>query len=61
MTPSQIKSLRKRLGLSVYDFATALGFSKANARTLVWRWEHGERVPSPQTVMIMKLLEERVK
>jgi DNA-binding transcriptional regulator YiaG len=56
MTPSQVRRLRKRLGLSPEDFAAALGFSGDHVRITVWRWETGKRKPSAQTVALMKLL-----
>ncbi len=56
MTPAQIKSLRKRLGLSPECFVAALGFTRDHARITVWRWETGKRKPSAQTVTLMSLL-----
>ena len=56
MTPSRIRSGRKRLGLSCSEFAQALGFTGKQKHITVWRWETGNRVPSPQTVTLIKLL-----
>jgi DNA-binding transcriptional regulator YiaG len=56
VTPSQIRSLRKRLRLSAEGFAAALGFTGEERRITVWRWETGRRKPSAQTIALMKLL-----
>ena len=36
------------------DFASRLGFAGKDRRITVWRWETGKRVPSPQTVLLMR-------
>ena len=51
-----ICSLRKKLKLSRDDFASQLGFTGSHRRITVWRWENGKRVPSKQTVLLMKAL-----
>jgi len=56
MTPSQIRTLRKKLKLSPEDFAARLGFAGKSARITVWRWEMGKRKPSAQTILLMKKL-----
>lgn len=56
MTPVQIKRHREALGLSPEQFAAKLGITHPESRSTVWRWEHGKSSPSPQTVMLMKLL-----
>jgi DNA-binding transcriptional regulator YiaG len=56
MTPSQIRTTRKRLGLSCSDFAAALGFTCKSKHITVWRWETGNRAPSAQTIALLKLL-----
>jgi DNA-binding transcriptional regulator YiaG len=61
MTPTQIRTLRKKLTLSPEVFATALGFAGEDRRITLWRWEKGKRKPSPQTVLLMKGLLHRFK
>jgi DNA-binding transcriptional regulator YiaG len=56
MTPSQIRSARKRLGLSCSEFAAALGFTGKQKHITVWRWETGNRVPSAQTITLIQQL-----
>jgi DNA-binding transcriptional regulator YiaG len=56
MTPDQIRALRNRLKLSPEDFAAAFGFTGNDRRITVWRWDTGKRMPSHQTVMLMKQL-----
>jgi DNA-binding transcriptional regulator YiaG len=61
VTPSQVRTLRKRLGPSAEDFSAVLGFSSAHARVTVRRWETCRRKPSAQTVALMRQLSERLK
>ena len=56
MTPSQIRSARKRLGMSCSEFAAALGFTSKHRHIAVWRWERGDRKPSEQTVLLIRQL-----
>jgi DNA-binding transcriptional regulator YiaG len=56
MTTAQIKSARKRLGLSCYEFPAALGFIGKNRHITCWRWENGDRMPSAQTIILIKQL-----
>jgi DNA-binding transcriptional regulator YiaG len=56
LTPSQIRTALKRLGLSRSEFASALGFTGKSKHITVWRWETGKRKPSAQTVALMKQL-----
>ena len=56
MTPSQIRRLRKSLGMSVREFAAALGYSPRNGHVSVYRLENGDRKPSAQTLLLMKQL-----
>ena len=52
MTPTQIRALRKRLGLNCAQFGALVGVS---GRT-VEDWEQGRRVPGGPAVMIMQML-----
>ena len=52
MTSSQIHSLRKSLGMSVREFAAALGYSPCNGHVSVYRLENGDRRPSQQTILL---------
>jgi DNA-binding transcriptional regulator YiaG len=56
MTPSQIRTARKRLGLSGAAYAAALGFTGRHRAITVHRWETGERKPSAQTIVLIKML-----
>lgn len=59
MKPQEIRTLRKSLGLSVKQFAAALGFTGKHASVTVYRWETGARKPSIQTVKLMELLTKK--
>jgi DNA-binding transcriptional regulator YiaG len=48
--------LRKSLGMSVCEFAAALGYSPRNGHVSVYRLENGDRRPSQQAIMLMKQL-----
>jgi len=55
MTPAEIRTARQQLGMSVKQFAAALGVQEQTAR----RWEidagkKSHRKPSPQTVMLLR-------
>lgn len=52
MTPTQIKALRKRLGLNTTEFGALVGVS---GRT-VEDWEQNRRTPGGPAVMIMQAL-----
>jgi transcriptional regulator with XRE-family HTH domain len=56
MTPAAIRKMRKSLGLSPEELASRLGFVGKNRRITVWRWETGNRVPSAQTITLIKHL-----
>jgi hypothetical protein len=46
--------------MSVREFAAALGYSPRNGHVSVYRLENGDRSPSRQTIMLMKLLAKTV-
>ena len=50
LSPSELRDLRERLGLSQGNLATWLGYS---LRT-VQRWENGDTVPKPATVLFLR-------
>jgi DNA-binding transcriptional regulator YiaG len=56
VSPSKIRSIRKALGLSVNEFAEALGFNGPNRNVTVYRWECGLRTPSQQTMLLIRQL-----
>jgi transcriptional regulator with XRE-family HTH domain len=56
LPPSQIRTLRKSLGMSVREFAAALGYSQFNGQVSVYRLENGEREASGSTLMLLKQL-----
>ena len=61
MTPKQISDLRHVLKLSADKFAEKLGFTGKNRALTVYRWENGQREPSPQTILLMKQFAKRTK
>lgn len=56
MTPSQIRSLRKRLRLSGDAFAESLGLTGRHRGLLVYKWEAGTKKPGPQSTLLMRQL-----
>jgi DNA-binding transcriptional regulator YiaG len=56
VTPGAIRSARRRVGMSHREFAEALGFAGKQSHITVWRWESGKRMPSPQTITLIKQL-----
>jgi DNA-binding transcriptional regulator YiaG len=56
MTPSAIRTARKRLGLSYDEFADALCLKGKNRSITIWRWERGDRKPSEQNLALIKQL-----
>jgi DNA-binding transcriptional regulator YiaG len=52
MTPKQVKSLRKKLGITQSELARKLGVG----RSAVNNWERGSQSPLPMAVKFMKLL-----
>lgn len=57
MTPSTIRELRRRLGLSQAAFASALGLDGQHRRQEVRRMEAGEREPTGPQKRILALLD----
>ena len=53
-TSEQVRGARAVLGMSVVDFAEAVGVS---AHT-VYAWEEGARSPKPTAVKLMRMLVE---
>jgi DNA-binding transcriptional regulator YiaG len=56
MTPSQIRSLRKKRRETGEQFAAVIGLKGKHRRKTVWAWETGERKPGPQSILLMKQL-----
>ena len=59
MKPSEIKSLRRLLGLSQPQFLEKLGIEVSNpnaARQMVSRWECGVRMPSAAAQALLRAL-----
>jgi DNA-binding transcriptional regulator YiaG len=61
MTAAEIRSARKRLGMSLREFATALKFTGKSRNITAYRWELPEsspsfRRPSAQTITLIKQL-----
>ena len=58
MTPTEIKQIRRELGLSANGMAKALGMGVHGGRT-VRRWEAGDIVPHPHTQAAIRRLHGR--
>jgi DNA-binding transcriptional regulator YiaG len=54
MNPSQMRRMRKRLGMTQSELARALAVNRA----AVCQWESGARTPSPMAVKFLTLLLE---
>ncbi|MCW2276406.1 hypothetical protein GJ654_18945 [Rhodoblastus acidophilus] len=60
MTPDDLKSAIKSLGLTDGGFAHLVGITGANADRTVRRWKAGERdIPGPVIVIVGALMESR--
>lgn len=58
MTPAELKTARKTLGLSANKFARVVGLTSGNAGRTVRRWEDGTQdVPGPVVVLTGLLLQ----
>jgi DNA-binding transcriptional regulator YiaG len=58
MTAKQIRSLRKRLGLTQQGLALRLGLT---ARSTVCHFEAGRKAPVGPTLELLKLLDEQTR
>lgn len=56
VTPSQIRELRKQLGLSQPEFAKKIGVN----RVTVARWETGRTIPSPLALEKLEALRREI-
>lgn len=54
MTPSEIRALRERLGLTQGELAERLGLAH---RQRVGEWEAGVKAPSGRSLILLRLLE----
>lgn len=59
MTPTEIRDIRQRLGLTQQQFAEALGYEGPNANRLVRRWELGERTPNKRLQNLIRALGDK--
>ena len=59
LSPTQIKTLRLSLGYTLRTFAAALGFTGQHSWKTIYRYEKGQRTPSPQVIMIMQRLKNK--
>lgn len=48
MTPTDIKMLRKQLGLSADEFAEYFGLTGVHRARTAWAWEKGKLLPSKE-------------
>ena len=56
MKPSEIKRLRKELGVSRLTLARMLG---ASGYTVVWKWEHGKtRISRPYKMLLETIMRQ---
>lgn len=60
MTPQQIRSLRKKMGLSRREFALRVGFKGQRAYATVYKLEKGIIRPSATTMLAMQRLDMMV-
>jgi transcriptional regulator with XRE-family HTH domain len=61
MTPSQIRDLRKALGLSLDEFAEKLGYEGKHRGYHVYRLETGKCVPDESTIKLMREMAEGLR
>jgi DNA-binding transcriptional regulator YiaG len=59
-TAARIRALRHRLGMSQAAFGAALGFTGKHRKMTINRYEHFDREPSAQTVILMEQLENKL-
>lgn len=57
MTGTQLKSLRKELGLSQEKLARRIGISKNQ----FWRWEHDQSPISTPAALLLEMIAEKNK
>jgi DNA-binding transcriptional regulator YiaG len=58
MDQEEIKNLRKKLGLTTFEFATLVGLRGKHRDRTAFRWESGASIPSLATeAKILKLME----
>jgi DNA-binding transcriptional regulator YiaG len=56
MTPTEIRQHREALGLTCDELAKKLGYTHAQRRSTISRWETGERTPPPSAIILLKKL-----
>ena len=58
---AEIKAIRHSCGMSLREFALAIGLTGKNANTTIWKYEHYERTPSQITLAVIRRLAPVVK
>ena len=59
MTPSDLRTIRRHLGLTQAQMAAYLRLAPANGRDTVRKWEAGTRIPSGPVQLLYGLLRDR--
>jgi DNA-binding transcriptional regulator YiaG len=59
MRPSQVRRIRKEMGVTQVALAEMLGATKFSARVLVYRWENGLSKMSRANAMLLEMLLEK--
>lgn len=54
MTPEELIAIRRTLGMERWELGEAVGYTGANARDTVGKWERGQkRIPEYRAAMIV--------
>lgn len=57
MKPEEIHNLRTRLGMSLRQFAEAIGLRGSARERTIRRWQSGKKIPTEEMIKRMKGLE----
>ena len=57
MTPTQIKQIRDKSGLTQAGLARVIGLSGDNAKDTVRSWEDGRRNPSGVVIRVLEMID----
>jgi len=60
ISASEIRTIRKALGLSYTKFAELLGYTSRNCGQTIYRFEKGTRRPSPLALKALNELREKI-
>lgn len=60
MTPDELVSIRERLGMERWELGEAIGYTGANARDTIGKWERGAKpIPAYRAEMMLALADGR--